>query len=53
MSGLSLDPADTDRLADDLAAIQEKLGHAAYTRAHTLGRTDTVAGAEQPSLRHF
>jgi hypothetical protein len=48
LSGLGLDPADADRLADDLAAVRERLGRAAYDRAHTLGRADAAAGGESP-----
>lgn len=48
ISGLGLDPADADRLADDLAAVQQKLGRAAYDRAHTLARADAAAGSESP-----
>jgi predicted ATPase/transcriptional regulator with XRE-family HTH domain len=45
LSGSHLDPADADRLTADLAVIRDTLGQSAYTRAHTLGRTNTTAPA--------
>jgi predicted ATPase/transcriptional regulator with XRE-family HTH domain len=45
LSGSHLDPADADRLTADLAVIRDALGQSAYTRAHTLGRTNTTAPA--------
>jgi hypothetical protein len=45
LSGSHLDPADADRLTADLAVIRDTLGESAYTRAHTLGRTNTTAPA--------
>ena len=41
LSGSHLDPPDADRLTADLAAVRDALGESAYTRAHTLGRTQT------------